>query len=96
MSSMNKYVRLSWFVGSQIIYTIVIVLLRPLKDGKDNTIEIINELFYSGLWLTLIFWNSEDHWSKKGAWLYIGAMISNSSINALISICRFYLKSSFI
>ena len=55
----------------QIVYLIVLIILRPFEELKDNLIEIINEVFfnYFACWLT--HFNSESVWSSTTTDIYI-------------------------
>ena len=77
------------YISAQWFYTLLIVLLRPFAAVKDNILEIMNEFFYIGFCVTLFWYNSENDWSSTSAWVYIGFMMGNNGIIAIISFCEF-------
>ena len=75
----------SVFVFFQFCYLIFSVFFKPFSELKDNALEVINEIFYTILWSTLIYYKSEDRWNKVFEYTYIGIMMVNNFIFALIS-----------
>jgi hypothetical protein len=76
---------LSVYISTQLIYMLVIIILRPFNSKKDNFVELMNELFYSGFCITLLFYNEEDHWSDSSTWWYLGFLLGNNFIISIIS-----------
>ena len=69
----------------QIWYLFYSVIIRQFSELKDNILEILNEVFYTILWSLLIFFKAEEKWSTTFENFYIGLMIWNNLLFALIS-----------
>ena len=59
-SSITARSILTWV---QIIYLIFVIYLRPFEEIKLNIIEIINEIYFTCLFSSLLFLNSRSDWS---------------------------------
>ena len=65
-------IAIAWAISClQIVYLIVLIILRPFEELKDNLIEIINEVFFSYFSCWLIHFNSESVWSSTTTDIYI-------------------------
>lgn len=85
MQRYNLMYLLSVYITAQMIYTFVIVVLRPFNSKKDNLVELMNEFFYNGFCITLLFYNEENHWSESSTWWYLGFLLGNNFIISVIS-----------
>ena len=57
--------------GLQIVYLLFIFLFRPFEETKQNTIEILNEIFFSFLLWWLIWHNTESDWGTSSTTIII-------------------------
>ena len=72
---------ITWTISSlQIIYLIMLLILRPFEGLKDNIVEIINEVFFSYFFCWLLHFNSEDAWSSTTTDIYLALLWSNNFI----------------
>ena len=79
----------STFVLFQVCYLWFSVFFKPFSEIKDNILEMMNEVFYTLLWSSLIYFQTQDKWSQVFENIYIGLMMLNNWIFALISFCNF-------
>ena len=70
----------SVFVFFQLWYLLFSWILKPFNDVKDNILEIMNEVFYTFLWSSLIYFQTKDKWSTVFENAYIGVMLFNNLI----------------
>ena len=68
----------------QVIYTIYISILRAHKEVKGNLIEIINEIYFSALFFSLSFLNTEDKWNTAITSAYMWVLGSNTMVVFII------------
>ena len=68
----------------QVIYTIYISILRAHKEVKGNLIEIINEIYFSALFFSLSFLNTEDKWNATITSAYMWFLGSNTMVVFII------------
>ena len=87
--TMNKGLNIGMFVGIQVLYFILIVVMRPLERVVDNIVEVFNEMWFSILWLGLTYLNSEDDWTKDFEKTYYYILFTNTLIVSLILTCKF-------
>ena len=78
--NIDAMMSVSIFLGLQIIYLAVIVLLRPYKSIKDNIMENINEVLFTSLIVMLCFYHKQDKWTRIAENIYIGIILFNSLI----------------
>ena len=75
-----------WIV--QLIYTILISIMRPFESRKDNLIEIINELFF----LVFLCWiwasYSKTNWTLTQSNTFIFLILSNNFILLIIVLSK--------
>ena len=62
----------------QIAYFLMIVLLRPFIETKNNIIEITNEVFFSFFLGCLIYFNEESLWKSTITNAYIYMLTANN------------------
>jgi hypothetical protein len=57
----------------QMLHAILIILIRPFSQVKDNIAEIANELVFTTLMAGLVYFNKESAWSTTWilAYLYL-------------------------
>ena len=72
--------------GIQIIYLFFIIILRPFEDTKSNIIEITNELYFTVLFSSLIYYDSESKWNSTDTSIFVWIIASNSMTNVYIAI----------
>ena len=72
----------------QLIYLIYLIILRPFDETKSNIIEIMNELYFTGLLGCLIRYNTEARWNHFSTTLYISILLSNSIANVIITLSK--------
>ena len=70
----------------QIWYLAYVIILRPFINKKDNIIEITNEIFFSVLLISLIFFNLEKDWNSTIIEVYIWIITSNTLVTFFIII----------
>ena len=78
----------SLFVLFQFCYLWFSVFARPFIEQKDNISEILNEIMYTVLWSLLIFFKSEQDWSKTFEGIYISLIVFNNIAFSLISMVK--------
>jgi len=65
------------FVCIQFLYMLSHFIIRPMKEVKDQLLEMVNELIYVTLIIILFFWREEKHWSEFKTNAYIWIMVGN-------------------
>ena len=83
---------ITWTISSlQIIYLIMLLILRPFEGLNDNIIEIINEVFFSYFLCWLLHFNSEDIWSSTTTDIYSYYYLNTAALFVnLLSKCRVF------
>lgn len=71
------------------IYAIVIVILRPFENIKDNFVEITNEAVFSMLIFLTLFFNKEDDWTDTMSSVYLYLMLFPVLFIFLITFSKF-------
>ena len=70
----------------QLLYTVFLIIQRPLEEPKSNLIEIINEIFLSILMTWMLYYNNESRWtstaSQSAIWMFWGVNITIFLITA--------------
>ena len=79
------YVKLVLFIAIHFTVMLYTIIIRPLEEVKDNMIEIINEIGYTLLICTLLYYNKQSRWSEKDANIIIYSLLSLSVVTTLIS-----------
>ena len=64
-------IAISILVGLQLIYFILLVVIRPYKEVNCNAIEIINELYFLVIIASLLKYNTADDWEGTPTTAYI-------------------------
>ncbi|CAI2380491.1 unnamed protein product [Moneuplotes crassus] len=54
-----------------VVYTWYILIFKPFESTKDNLLEIINEFFYIGFCIPLIFLTEKKDWNSKLEIIYL-------------------------
>lgn len=72
-------------LGTQIVYWVALVVLRPFEEAKNNLVEITNETFYFVFIVLMLFLTSEEKWTESMTKLFLGLMTANTLIVTLIS-----------
>lgn len=80
--------KISLYVSVQLIYLSLIMFLRPFAEFKDNMLEIINEVFYTILCVSLLYLNRPDRWNKVFENCYMGLILLNNIIFSLIALSK--------
>ena len=62
MRKLNILARCGVFTTVQIIALIFVITTRPYKEVRDNIIEIMNEIIFSILSITVTVWSDESMW----------------------------------
>jgi hypothetical protein len=70
-----------------------ILIARPFDTTKGNVIEIVNELIYTVLSLSLFYLNNKSAWQKSLQYVYIALIISCSAITGLITFVDLIFKA---
>ena len=86
LSTSKFFLSLGIISGIQAAYILFLIIVRPFSELKDNFIEILNELMFSVYLNWLFFYNTESDWSNVLTNVYIGLIVSNNFLIALISI----------
>ena len=68
----------------QILYLWLVVYLKPYKEIKWNIIEIINEVYFSLLFLSLLYLNTRTEWISLITNIYMWILASNTIVSFLI------------
>ena len=72
-------------VGVQIIYTFIVIFIRPFTHVQPNIIGCMNEIYFTVLLSMLTYFNSEARWTSTVKDVYIWIIISNSILSFLIT-----------
>ena len=64
-------IAISILVGLQLIYFILLVVIRPYKEVNCNAIEIINELYFLVILASLLKYNNAADWEGTPTTAYI-------------------------
>ena len=78
--SLGMIARISIFVGIQVIFMIITIVVRHFKNISDNIIQILNDSIYLFAWIALFRYNTETNWADG----YITALFATITINGLI------------
>ena len=73
----------------QILYTGLIIYLRPFREVKCNIIEIMNEIYFFILLCSLSYLNTESDWNDAAISLYIWFLSSNTILAFIVIFGRF-------
>lgn len=79
-SSGSMLIDVILFFLVQLVYFVLVVLLRPFANTRDNIIEITNECFFTIFAASVLYLNEEDRWSKVFETVFLGIMVINSFI----------------
>ena len=90
LQSIQSWILIAILSIFQIWYLIYIVILRPFEEKRNNIIEIVNEIFFCILLISLIFLNSESVWNSTLIEIYMWIIISNTLAFFIIVICKYY------
>jgi hypothetical protein len=82
----SKFISISIYTIFQILYCSIIWAILPFSELKDNILELTNEMFYTALWLFLLFYNSKPSWDPASQTLYISLLMLNNVIFTIISL----------
>jgi len=66
------------------------LIIRPMKEVKDQLFEVVNELTFIALIIILFFWSKEKDWSELKSTVYIWIMVGNTVVFCVISLSIFY------
>ena len=80
----------SVFMCIQSVYIIIHLIIRPMKEVKDQLFEVVNELTFIALIIILFFWSKEKDWSELKSTVYIWIMVGNTVVFCVISLSIFY------
>ena len=75
----------------QLWYMIYIMIIRPFESRKNNFNEILNEVYFFILLISLIFLNSEKDWSSEVTQIYMWVVCSNSILSFIIILSKQHL-----
>ena len=78
--SLGMITRISIFVGIQVIFTTISIIVRHFKNISDNIIQILNDSIYLFAWIALFRYNTETNWADG----FITALFASITINGLI------------
>ena len=78
-------IAISILVGLQLIYFILLVVIRPYKEVNCNAIEIINELYFLVILASLLKYNNAADWEGTPTTAYTWFISSNSFISLLVN-----------
>ena len=68
------------FALIQVTYMLIHFSIRPIKETKDQLLEIVNELIYFSLIILLLSWKEEEIWSAVKTNVFIWVMVANTII----------------
>ena len=72
----------------QIAYMCILIIKRPYAEVKSNIIEIINEVYFITMLISLLFYNSIDRWLGTPTTAYVWVMSSNNMISFTIVLSK--------
>ena len=86
----------SWIVITilsllQLWYLITIIIIRPFIKIRNNMIEIINEIYFFVLFISLINFNSKENWNSTVTMTYMWLLTSNSIVVFIIVFGKLFL-----
>ena len=67
----------------------MIILMRPFEAIENTLVEVINELFLSGIIIILLFLNSEAKWTSSAKSMFFGILTINSLIILVVLMGKF-------
>lgn len=79
------YAKIVWFVLIHISVTGYIIKVRPYDSPKDNVIEVINEIGFSILILSLFYFSSDSQWTTGKANLVVYSLLLLSMITTIVA-----------
>ena len=88
LTSVESWILISILSAVQFWYMIYIIVIRPFVNIKENIIEIINEIFFFSLIISLIYLNSASNWNSTNTNIYMGVIIANTLITFSILFSR--------
>ena len=91
-ASKSSIVSIGTLYGLQIIYLVILTILRPFEEVKWNLIEILNEIYFIILFGWLLHFNTEEIWSYFYKATYIYLLASNGIIITTIIISNLFLN----
>ena len=91
-SSLQSIILVSMMILIQLIYLIIVLILRPFDDFINNLITILNEIYYLVLICMLVYFNNPDRWTDTIATIYMYLIMSNSAIIILILVGNFNIS----
>ena len=71
LGSRSSIIVISFLVGLQLIYFVILVAIRPFKEINSNVIEIINELYFLVFIASLLKYNTAVSWEGTPTTAYI-------------------------
>jgi len=77
------------FAVIQGVYMCIHFAIRPQKHMKDQLLEIINEMVYSGLIVCVYVWRKKSDWSDLKISIFLWTMIANAILFVTISFGNF-------
>ena len=92
LTSVESWILISILSAVQFWYMVYIMIIRPFENIKENIIEILNEVVFFFLIISLIYLNSATYWNSTTTNIYMGVLIANTMIVFLILLSKdFYL-----
>ena len=73
------------FASIQVTYMLIHFSIRPMKETKDQILEMVNELIYLALIIILFFRPENDKWPKLKTNVFIWIMEANTVIFLTVS-----------
>ena len=94
-SSIGNTFIISTMIVAQVIYLVIITIIRPFEETKDNFIKISNEWFYLLLISLLSHFNTPDRWTETVQYIYLYIIIANSFTIISIIISKLTINYRF-
>ena len=92
LTSVESWILISILSAVQFWYMIYIMIIRPFENIKENIIEIMNEVVFFSLIISLVYLNSASNWNSTITNIYMGIIMANTLITFLILLSRhFYI-----
>ena len=57
-------IRVISFFLIQIVYFVLIIVIRPFAESSNNLAEIVNEFLFTSLISMLLYYNESDRWNS--------------------------------
>ena len=74
LGSRSSIIVISFLVGLQLIYFVILVAIRPYREISSNVIEITNELYFLIFLTSLLKYNTAASWEGTPTTAYISSI----------------------